>query len=250
MDSDAKFGDVVKAETGGDRGWSSLASSITPWLTPITWAPRKQLVDPDPQDSVDPLQSSAETARSITSPNTSLDGLVSLINSAKKSIDIELMSFSSKWGTTGRRSPLLAAVIEAARRGVKVRALLNDESVFAKHKAKENSEVELALNDGFEPLFLSRSKYQNPVTVKILNDLAESDSLDVSASIADIDAMGVTYIHNKGILVDDDKVLISSINWNQNSVMNNREAAVVLESKDIHDYYEAIFQKDWSVSHR
>ena len=149
----------------------------------------------------------------------------------------------------GNRQTLAsAAVIEAARRGVKVRVLLNDESVFAKHKAKENSEAELALGTEMgSNSATNSSKYQNPVTMQILNDLASSENLDISATIADIEAMGVTYIHNKGILVDDDRVLVSSINWNQNSVMNNREAAVVVQSKDIHDYYETIFEKDWSV---
>jgi phosphatidylserine/phosphatidylglycerophosphate/cardiolipin synthase-like enzyme len=47
--------------------------------------------------------------------------------------------------------------------------------------------------------------------------------------------MNVDYIHNKGMIIDQDKTLISSINWNQNSVDNNREAAVVLISTQVYD---------------
>jgi hypothetical protein len=70
----------------------------------------------------------------------------------------------------------------------------------------------------------------------------------ISARTADIKRMGVTYIHNKGALVDGNKTLISSINWDNNAVMNNREAAVLLVSSTVYNHYETLFNNDWQVS--
>lgn len=160
----------------------------------------------------------------ITSPDTSKKGLVDLINGAEESIDIEQMTFDSEWGKSKEQSPLLKAVLAAAKRGVKVRVLLNDERVFRTSKPK------------------------NTVTAGILNQAAKKGNLDIEAQIADLKAMGVDYIHNKGMLIDGRYTVVSSINWGQNAVENNREAAVVIDSPEIYDHYESLFDRDWSVS--
>jgi phosphatidylserine/phosphatidylglycerophosphate/cardiolipin synthase-like enzyme len=59
--------------------------------------------------------------------------------------------------------------------------------------------------------------------------------------------MNVTYIHNKGALVDGTQVLISSINWNENSVEHNRETAAIVESADVNQYYDQLFETDWQA---
>ncbi|HDN96196.1 MAG TPA: hypothetical protein ENG71_03940, partial [Thermoplasmatales archaeon] len=53
-------------------------------------------------------------------------------------------------------------------------------------------------------------------------------------------------IHNKGLIIDGEKVLISSINWGENSVRRNREIGVVVEDKNIASYFEDIFWYDWN----
>jgi phosphatidylserine/phosphatidylglycerophosphate/cardiolipin synthase-like enzyme len=60
--------------------------------------------------------------------------------------------------------------------------------------------------------------------------------------------MGVKYIHNKGAIADGERVLVSSINWNRNSLENNRETAVVIHSQEVSDYYKELFESDWNVS--
>jgi phosphatidylserine/phosphatidylglycerophosphate/cardiolipin synthase-like enzyme len=60
--------------------------------------------------------------------------------------------------------------------------------------------------------------------------------------------MGVDYIHNKGALVDGDQTLISSINWDWNSITNNRETAVVITSDTVNQHYSALFTQDWDNS--
>jgi phosphatidylserine/phosphatidylglycerophosphate/cardiolipin synthase-like enzyme len=172
------------------------------------------------------LQASAVTP--FTSPDTSLSGLVATIRSATRTLDIEQMSFNSAWTPTGTTSPLLTEVIAAAKRGVRVRVLLNDETVF---------------NPGGAP----SAHPINPVTVATLNRLAAAGT-PIEARIANLRAMGVDYIHNKGAIVDSVRTLISSINWDANAVLKNREAAVVVDGPDIGAYYEKIFESDWTAS--
>jgi cardiolipin synthase A/B len=59
---------------------------------------------------------------------------------------------------------------------------------------------------------------------------------------AKVEDMGVK-VHTKGMIMDGGKVLISSINWAENSITNNREIGVVIEG-DV-SKFEDVFQKDW-----
>ncbi|MBI3558238.1 MAG: hypothetical protein HY074_18380 [Deltaproteobacteria bacterium] len=166
--------------------------------------------------------------RPIFSPDTSLDGLLTLLDQAKSSIDVEQMTLDSMWGGPDTKSPLVASLVAAARRGVTVRVLLNDESVFERPGSK--------------------SRPKNEPTVDLLNKLGSDEGLNISARIADVKAMKVDYIHNKGALVDGKFTLVSSINWNENAVEKNRESAVIVEGTEIFSHYEAIFENDWKVS--
>ncbi|MBC7693571.1 MAG: hypothetical protein H7222_17530 [Methylotenera sp.] len=162
----------------------------------------------------------------ITSPETSLSGLVGMIRSATRTLDIQQMTFEASWKSTAGNSPLLDEVVAAARRGVKVRVLLNDESVF---------------NHG------NTSKSKNPVTARLLNQVAAKEKLNLSAKVANLKAMGVGAIHNKGALVDGNRTLISSINWGENSVLRNRETAVLITSPGVNGFYENLFDQDWNA---
>lgn len=170
----------------------------------------------------------AKSAQSIISPATSLSGLTELLGSAKSTLDIQMMTFSLTWDTPASQSPLFQSVVQAARRGVRVRVLLNDERAFDPGVSLENT--------------------KNFKTVSMFNSLAKSEKLPIEGRIANVKAMGVGYIHNKGALIDQDKTLISSINWNLNSVTNNREAAVVITSERVHGHYLEIFERDWESS--
>jgi phosphatidylserine/phosphatidylglycerophosphate/cardiolipin synthase-like enzyme len=162
----------------------------------------------------------------ITSPDSSQSGLLELINQAQKSIDLQEMTFNSMWKND--TSPLLTAILQAAARGVQVRVLLNDDRVFA-HAGKP-----------------FHSKNQD--TVDFINHQAQQKRLPMSAHIANIKAMGVDYIHNKGMLIDGHITLISSINWDENSIQKNREAGVAIDSAQAYSFYDSIFSRDWSVS--
>ena len=57
-----------------------------------------------------------------------------------------------------------------------------------------------------------------------------------------------TNVHNKGIIVDNKSVLISSINWNENSVTNNRETGIIIENENISRFYAEVFFYDWNLT--
>ncbi|MBI3860583.1 MAG: hypothetical protein HY290_01665 [Planctomycetia bacterium] len=54
-----------------------------------------------------------------------------------------------------------------------------------------------------------------------------------------------THCHNKGVIVDDEAVVVSSTNWSENSVLRAREAGVLVRSVNISGYYRDVFDLDW-----
>lgn len=52
-------------------------------------------------------------------------------------------------------------------------------------------------------------------------------------------------VHNKGILVDTKKVLVSSQNWSTDGTLYNRDAGVIIESEAVTGYFQEIFLHDW-----
>ena len=56
------------------------------------------------------------------------------------------------------------------------------------------------------------------------------------------------YDHNKYISVDNEIVQISSINWSNNSVENNRESGAIVKNENIATYFKTIFDYDWGNS--
>jgi len=174
--------------------------------------------------SDEPKTLEADHVEFLTSPDSSLVGLLSFIESARETLDVQLMSFNPMWGKTGEVSPLLDALVASGKRGVKIRVLVNDSTAFG------------ASNEGDLRL------------IKTIEDLAKQNKIALHAVIANLHKMQVKYVHNKGALADGYKTLISSINWNQNSVENNRETALAIDSTAINHHYQHIFDLDWEAS--
>lgn len=59
---------------------------------------------------------------------------------------------------------------------------------------------------------------------------------------------GLGHNHNKYISVDGETVQISSINWSNNSFVNNREAGAIVKNPTVADYFKEIFDFDWDQS--
>jgi hypothetical protein len=52
-------------------------------------------------------------------------------------------------------------------------------------------------------------------------------------------------VHNKGIVADGQRVLVSSQNWSTDGTLYNRDAGVIIEHPDAAQYFQQIFQHDW-----
>src|ERR1700730_6521778 len=53
-------------------------------------------------------------------------------------------------------------------------------------------------------------------------------------------------VHNKGFVFDHKKVVVSSMNWSGQGVLENRDAGVLIENANAARYFEAIFLDDWN----
>ena len=143
------------------------------------------------------------------------------INSAEKSVFVEQFSTGRFWGE--EENTFIAALIEAARRGCEVKVLLDSKEYNLKD-----------WND-------------NDEAIAWLNKVASEENLNLEARLADLDSLGLVKIHNKGLIVDGKEVIITSLNWNVNSI-HNREAGVIIENEEIASFYEDVFFHDWNVS--
>lgn len=61
---------------------------------------------------------------------------------------------------------------------------------------------------------------------------------------------GLAKLHNKGVIVDGELTLVSSINWGQGAVFRNREAGVIIHSPEVADYFTRVFLRDWDLLER
>lgn len=57
------------------------------------------------------------------------------------------------------------------------------------------------------------------------------------------------YLHNKGMIVDDITIL-TSVNWTPHGLCTNREMGVIFLSKEVTDFYEKVFSRDYSRNYR
>ncbi|KYH25504.1 cardiolipin synthase [Halalkalicoccus paucihalophilus] len=84
---------------------------------------------------------------------------------------------------------------------------------------------------------------ENRELVRWIEDQAENGNLPIEARLAESDAFAK--VHAKGVVVDDRTAMVGSINWNENSVENNREVALIVESRGISRHFTAVFDADW-----
>lgn len=166
-----------------------------------------------------PYVFSGATIVPVLSPDTS-NQIHTLINSALESVDIEMAYITNE--TPVSLNPYIADAINVSRRGIPVRVLL-DSYYYNVEGDADNDEMAVTLNT-----------------------IAASEGLPLQARCADLSPGLVEKIHNKGVIVDRKKVLVSSINWNQNSPTFNREAGVIIEHEGVGGYYTSVFETDWS----
>jgi len=161
----------------------------------------------------------------------SVDGLLGMVSRAGAggTVFVEQLYEQKYWGPTTSNPATdpnlrLEAYINAARRGAKVRLLLDS---------------------FYDTPSGSRS---NASTCTYVNDIASTESLDLQCLAGNPTGTG---IHNKMILVWDGTqgwTNTGSINGSENSTKNNREIAVQVRSTDGYNYLSQVFNYDWTHS--
>jgi hypothetical protein len=150
----------------------------------------------------------------LLSPDYSGGALHELLGSATRTVLVEQMSVDKSW-LAG--PSLVGDLVSAAARGVKVRLLMDS----------------------------SWGGGDNGIVAETLNDLAEKKGLDLEARLIS-NYHNLSVMHNKGLIVDD-RTVISSINWGDSAINENREAGVIIASPQIADHFSRLFWQDWSI---
>ncbi|MFX1576095.1 MAG: phosphatidylserine/phosphatidylglycerophosphate/cardiolipin synthase family protein [Promethearchaeota archaeon] len=147
------------------------------------------------------------TITSLVSPNECIPPIVALIDSATSTLDIQQMYSKISWD--GSSNQFNDAIIAAAARGVTCRVMLDNRSSGMQDVA------DMFLANGVQVAFTNQTYFG--------------------------------WTHNKGVIADNQRVLISSINWSNESVSENREAGVIISHSGVANYFSQIFQWDWEV---
>lgn len=159
----------------------------------------------------DPRGVRIEGTRLLVAPDNAERTVVDLVANATESVRVEQVSVGS------RRQPFLQATLDAARRGATVRVLLSG----AWYVRDDNRNL-----------------------TAYLNERADEEGLDLEARVADPRGR-YGKIHAKGVIIDGDRVVVGSLNWNNYSARRNREVAVILEGQEPARYFRRVFRADW-----
>jgi phosphatidylserine/phosphatidylglycerophosphate/cardiolipin synthase-like enzyme len=192
-----------------DAGWADAI----PWNT----VEDASVVEDEPADGEHPSNFDARSVpvqrtKLLVTPDNAEQELVALLEDAEKSIAIKQVRIGS------RDFRLLEAALDAAERGVEVRILLSS----AWYVREENQQL-----------------------ATWLEEQAETGELPLSVRLADPDGR-FEKIHAKGLLVDGETVAVGSVNWNANSLRENREVVLVLEGEAAAGYFGEVFDADWT----
>jgi phosphatidylserine/phosphatidylglycerophosphate/cardiolipin synthase-like enzyme len=153
----------------------------------------------------------------VLSPDNYLDVMPAVLAAAKKSIAIEQQYIRP-------RQPLIRKLLAAIRQAV----------------AKNRVEVRVILA---RPLGGGRRFEKEAEDIKALSEFG----LRLGKEVRILNPKHFVHCHNKLVVVDDARVLVSSQNWSDSAVSLNREAGLLLESPELAKYYAGLFQTDWDT---
>ncbi len=143
----------------------------------------------------------------VVSPDTSLEAMLWVINSAQATLDIQIPYVSNSSDVV---NDVLEAIVAAKHRGVTVRIIMED-------GRNDNEDVALAFAEENIPVIWMDGRF-------------------------------FSAIHNKAFIADGRIILISSINWSEESISENREAGVVIEHDGVAGWYQEVFDYDWGIA--
>ena len=151
----------------------------------------------------------------VFSPDTSEQALLDAIDAANSSIYIQQLYIYKDWGEIP--SPLIEHLVNKSLEGIEVLVLLDYQVSFDK-------------------------------TITLLEETKEYlETSGIKVKFISSDWSPFTTLHNKGMIIDNSTVLISSINWNEQSIRKNREAGLLITNQDVARYYASVFLSDWKL---
>ena len=152
----------------------------------------------------------------VLSPDNSLTAITDLISQANESIYIQQLYIYSNW--SNNQNPLIPLLTDKARQGVDIRIILNYNPWYTETNFKNNQTKNILEANGIQVkyIYTNWSIFQN--------------------------------IHNKGVIIDNISVLISSVNWNENSFLNNREVGIIINHPHLAQLYSTVFLSDWTLT--
>ncbi|WP_331236513.1 phospholipase D-like domain-containing protein [Natronorarus salvus] len=176
----------------------------------------REFVGSEPANATYPAEFRAKTlpadsVRVVAAPDNAEGETIAMLAGAEESIRVQQVSV----GDTDH--PFVEETMVAAERGVEVEYVL-DGSWYV---ASENREF-----------------------VRYVEERRTEDGLPVDARVVEPRSR-FEKVHTKGVIVDDRRVLVSSVNWNNNSVRNNRELGLLVESEEVGGFYASVFRSDW-----
>ncbi len=143
----------------------------------------------------------------FTPSDVPIEKIIYLIDHSKKSIDVAMYSFTSR--------PLAQSLINAKKRGVKVRLLLDGEWNSPKNKFSKFSYL---IKNGLDVRLAKAHKYY--------------------------DRYGI--MHNKFAIFDDKIVETGSLNWTAQAPKANDENVLIIDRTDIANVYKKHFEELWN----
>ena len=220
-------------ETLFDEDSSLIFSDVVsfgtePYVKPNNYSPNPSIFSGAYVPQFPPLRVNGNcSVTTVIAPDHTLrdDAILGMISGARRSVYIEQLQCSMSWGD-GLPNFYLDAAMEAAERGCEVRILLD--STFVN------------VLDGYS---------DNYDTVEYINSIARDRGLtNLQAKLMVM--KGLSKLHNKGVIVDGEYTLVSSINWGKGAVLLNREAGVIIRNRDIAEYFTNVFLYDWNLKER
>jgi cardiolipin synthase len=155
----------------------------------------------------------------VFSPDNSEQAILEAIDSATTTIYVQQLYIYKDWEET--LSPFVEHLVNKSQQGVIVQVILD-------------------YNLNYEG------------TIAVLNETRQfMEGYGIQVKFISSEWSPFTTVHNKGMIIDNTTVLISSINWNEQSVRKNREAGILLENQEAATYYATVFLSDWNLeSHK
>ncbi|MCL1811752.1 MAG: phospholipase D-like domain-containing protein [Methanomassiliicoccaceae archaeon] len=149
----------------------------------------------------------------VLSPDNSHSALRYFIDNAETRVYSQQMDLGSSYRALSDKSPL-KWMSDAADRGADARLILD-------------------------------ATFNKKTTEEIVDGINVTTNIKALAVSGRASVFGMT--HNKGVVIDD-LVWVASVNWTENSFMNNREAAVLIDSPDVAEFFAGLFVDDWGVN--